>query len=469
MSQKAKFIGVDVGTSSCKGLLLDERGKVLGQASASYPLLFTLQGIEQSPTRLWEEARAVIDRLLGKVGRKEEVKGIGITSQGITFIPVDEKGNPLAAAISWLDTRAGAEVEEILKVYSEEELFKLTGKRTEAYYLLPKLLWLKEKLPELYERTDKFLLVADFITRKLTGESATDHTLAGGTFLYDVVGNRWAEEVMERFEISPLKLPSLRWAGEVIGYVREEIGLNKGTAVVIAGQDQKCAAFAAGINQRRVTVSLGTASAISCLSEHPLLDPEMRIPLFPFLFPKMWILEGVVSTAGASYDWARRVLKARIKSIPPPQLIRSLPFFLPHLSGASSPLWRKELRGSFHNLSLSTTSEDMILAVLEGVAFEIRKNIEVMEELVGKGEEIVVFGGGGKNKIWQVILATILGKALLFLGVKEASALGAAILASKAAGYGEGFPLPAGETVEPNKGLEEIFGERFRIYKLLTP
>ncbi len=465
MSPKAKFIGVDVGTSSCKGLLLDERGKVLGEASLSYPLLFTPQGIEQSPAHIWEGVNMIIKRLAGQVRSKEEIKGVGITSQGITFIPVDKRGEPIANAISWLDTRARKELEVILRVYSEEELFKLTGKRVEAYYVLPKLMWLRDNLPQIYEGADKFLMVADFIVQKLTGEVATDHTLAGGTLLYDVVKNRWAEEVMERFGISPSKFPPLHWGGEVIGYVRKEMGF-KGALAVIAGQDQKCAAFAVGIKRGKATVSLGTASAISCLSEYPILDTNKRIPLFPFLSPNKWVLEGVVSTAGASYDWARKVLKGKIKELLPPERLRSLPFFLPHLSGASSPLWKKGLRGSFHNLSLSTTSEDMLLAVLEGVAFEIRRNIEVMEELVGRAEEVVVFGGGARNRVWQKILANALGKALLFPKIQEAPALGAGILAGRAEGSWEGSPL-GGAIVEPQRELQPIYEERYLLYKSL--
>lgn len=458
MSRRAKFIGVDVGTSSCKGLLVDEKGNVVGQVSAHYPLLFTEEGIGQSPEHLWNGVKQVLKGLIDKVERKDEIKGMGITSQGITFLPVDENGQPLMNAISWLDTRAEKELEEILQIFREEELFGITGKRVGAYYVLPKLLWLRKKYPKIYEKSDKFLLVADFVAQRLTGEFATDHSLAGGTLLYDVIKNEWAEEIMRKFGISPFKFPTIRWGGEVIGYVQGDWDL-KGTPVVIAGQDQKCAAFAMGIKKGRITVSLGTASAISCLTEKVVLDEKMRIPLFPFLFPKKWILEGVVSTAGASYEWVKKVIKGKSKTMPSPQKLKSMPFFLPHLSGASSPLWRKDLRGAFFNLSLTTTAEDLILAVLEGVAFEIRRNIEVMEELAGEVEEVVVVGGGTRSRVWRMILANVLGKVLYFPKIKEASALGASSLA------GGKEPMECMKEIEePQRELREVFEERYKIY-----
>lgn len=462
MNPKAKFIGLDVGTSSCKGLLVDEGGKILKQVSVSYPLIFTEEGIEQSPEHLWNGVKQVLGRLIDKVERKEEIKGIGVTSQGITFIPVDQDGQPLMNAISWLDTRAEQELEEVLRVYSEGELFKITGKRVEAYYVLPKLLWIRKRCPRIYEQSDKFLLVADFVVQRLTGEIATDHTLAGGTLLYDVVENKWAGEIMKKFEIPPSKFPKLRWGGEVIGYIKGETDL-KGTPIVVAGQDQKCAAFAMGIKKGRITVSLGTASAISCLTEKAILDKKMRIPLFPFLFPNKWILEGVVSTAGASYEWAKKIIRGKNRTIPPPHKLMTMPFFLPHLSGASSPLWRKDLRGAFFNLSLATTAEDLIFAVLEGVAFEIRRNIEVMEELADEAKEVVVIGGGARSRVWRIILANVLGKVLYFPKIKEASALGASILA------GGTKPMRGvRESEEPQEELRKIFEERYNIYRNIS-
>ncbi|MGC8843302.1 MAG: xylulokinase, partial [bacterium] len=447
----------------CKGVLISERGKVLAEASASYPLLFTPYGIEQSPADLWEGVRKVINEITQVANA--EIRGVGVTSQGITFIPVDEQGNPLANAISWLDTRAEEELGEVLRILSEDEIFSLTGKRAEAYYLLPKLLWLRKNAKETYERAHKFLLVADFIVMKLTGETKTDHTLAGGTLLYDVVRNRWAERIMEEFGISQAKFPAICWAGELIGYVREseETGLRKGTPIVIAGQDQKCASFAVGLREGIATISIGTASAITTITPFPLIDKKMRIPLFPYISPGKWVLEGVVSTAGACYDWWRKMVRKRLRQLPSPARFPHLPFFFPYLTGASSPAWKKEARGSFHNLSLSTTGEEMLFAIIEGVCFEIRKNIEVIEELVGEIKEFVAFGGGAKDRTWRMILTNVLGRRVFFPKIKDASAFGAAVLAGKSGGFFKELPKRQGEFLEPETELQKIFQERYSL------
>jgi xylulokinase len=464
--RRISFLGIDVGTSSCKGILIDEKGKILAQAQARYPRIFNELGIEQSPFELWEGVKKTIGEIIK--GVDVEICGVGVSSQGITFIPVDKEGNPLANAISWLDTRATKELEEVISFFSGKEIFSLTGKRAEAYYVLPKLLWLRKHRREIYEKADKFLLVADFVIKKLTRETSTDHTLAGGTLLYDVVRNRWASEIMGKFSISPSKFPPLAWAGNTVGIVQnEETGLKKRTPVVIAGQDQKCAAFASGLKDGIATISLGTASAITTLAHSPLLDDKMRIPLFPYISPGLWVLEGVVSTAGASYEWGRKAIGRESKRLPPIEKISKAPFFLPHLSGASSPLWRKEARGSFRNLSLSTTGEEMLFAILEGVCFEIRRNVEVMEELIGGIKSFIAFGGGTKEEIWREILTNVLGKEVYFPEIREATAYGAGLLAGSSSGFFEQLPKNKGEYLEPDEELKKIFEERYSHYKTL--
>jgi len=464
--RRISFLGIDVGTSSCKGILIDEKGKILAQAQAHYPLIFNQFGIEQSPFELWEGVKKTILEIIKRVD--VEIGGVGVTSQGITFILVDKEGNPLANAISWLDTRARKELGEVLSFFSEKEIFSLTGKRAEAYYVLPKILWLRKHKREIYEKADKFLFVADFVIKKLTGETSTDHTLAGGTLLYDVVRNRWSSEIMEKFSIPFSKFPPLVWAGNIVGFVQDEgSGLKKGTPVVIAGQDQKCAAFASGLRDRIATISLGTASAITTLTYSPLLDNDMRIPLFPYIAPGLWVLEGVVSTAGASYDWGRNVIRGKIRRLPPIEKITQAPFFLPHLSGASSPLWRKEALGSFRNLSLSTTAEELLFAILEGVCFEIRRNVEVMEELMGEINGFIAFGGGTKEGIWREILTNVLGKGVYFPGIRETTAYGAALLAGRSLGFFKELPKTKGKCLEPNDELKKIFEERYHHYKTL--
>jgi xylulokinase len=222
--------------------------------------------------------------------------------------------------------------------------------------------------------------------------------------------------------------------------VAQELGLGEETVVAVGGQDQKCAALGASIRPGVATVSLGTASAISCLTDQPLLDPERRIPTFPFVVRGLWDLEGVVGTAGGAFRWLKETLFPEVSYEALTGMASESPpgangvCFYPHLSGAGSPHWQADVWGAFSGLSLATNAGDLIRSVLEGIACQIRENLEVMESMDIPVEELVLFGGGAQSPVWSQMISDIAGKPASATGMVDVANWGACILASAAAG-----------------------------------
>jgi len=436
------LLGIDLGTTVCKAGMWDPEGKLIAYTHINYGLLKKeKEVVEQNASQWWDLTVKVIKQLIRKTNiNKNSIKALSISSQGISFVPVDEEINPLYSAINWLDIRAKKEVELILRKISFSKLFALTGKRAHPSYTLPKILWLMREKPKILDKTYKFLMPQDFLIAKFTGKCFTDHTMAAGTLMYDINNLNWSEEIMKQFDIPAEKLPLIKWATSPVGAISDqavrETGLSPNTLIIVGGQDQKCAALGVGLAKGIATLSLGTAAALIVLGDRPIIDKQMRIPCFPYLLKNNWVLEGVISTGGESLRWLRQILNdtgySYEKLI---DLAKKAPlgaketFFFPHLSGATSPHWKNKTKGAFYGLSLSTSIGDLVRSLLEGVAFQIKENLEILEELTGEVKEIRVFGGGARSKFWGEIVANITGKTVYLLSLKEAAVIGACLLA----------------------------------------
>jgi xylulokinase len=439
------LIGIDLGTTGCKAAVFDETGRVLGESYLEYGLI-TLSAtmVEQDPLAWWDlTLRAINLALEAAAADRGAVRGIAVSSQGISFVLLDEADRPLGNAINWLDGRATAECDAILAHYRAETLFALTGKRAAPFYILPKLLWIRRYEPEKWQAARRLLMGHDYLVYRLCGAHVTDHSLAGGTLLYDLAGLDWSGELLDAFAIPRGLLPDVHWAGEPAGKLRPEVadalGLRRDVIVSVGGQDQKCAALGAGIDDRTATVSLGTASAIEQLMASPATDPAMRIPAFTFLQSGRWVLEGVVGTAAVSMRWLRDMLGADgyagldAAAVAVPCGSDGVRFY-PHLSGASSPHWNVDARGSFHGLSLATSRGHLVRAVMEGVAFQVRENLEVTQTLAGRAERVIAFGGGTRSALWRAVLGDVLDRPLAWAEAVETAGLGGAMLAGAGCG-----------------------------------
>ena len=479
------LLGIDLGTTGCRVSIYSSEGKLLGEEYIEYEFITKKGGIvEQNANEWWNLTKETINLGLRKAGiNGNKVKALSISSQGISFVPIDRKGNPLCNVISWLDKRADKETKDVLREFSPEYIFQVTGKRIDAGYTLPKILWLRNNKPDIFARTYKFLMGQDYLLFKLTNQFFTDHTMAAGTLMYDVKKLGWSKEIIERFNIPEEKLPKIKWAGTPVGNISSqasrETGLSKNTLAIVGGQDQKCAALGVGLKQGVATVSLGTASAITAITNNPVIDKKMRIPCFPYLLPDKWVLEGVVSTAGGSFRWIKNILNSKMDEKTYKELIQlaqlSPPgannlFFFPHLSGASSPHWKDNNKGIFYGLTLSTSKNNIVRSVLEGVAYEIKINLGILEELVGKIEEIKIFGGGAKSKLWSEIIANITNKNVSLFQIGEMATIGACLLAGVGSGIYQDFDkarkflTSSHITVKPDPDQVKIYGKLYKEY-----
>jgi xylulokinase len=436
----AALLSVDLGTTGVKAAAYTTDGRLLGASYLEYPLIRTGDGIvEQDAELWWTLSKRVMQEAVAQANiLPESVQALGVSTQGISFVPVDRAGRVLRNAINWLDTRATQEACDIRTALGEGGLFQITGKLPSAAYVLPKLLWLRRHERTLYDRTAKFLMAHDFLISRLCGTAITDYSMAGGSALLDVKALTWSAELLTTFDIGPQRLPQLAWSGTVAGQLRDsvaiELGLQGGTPVVVGGQDQKCAALGAGIRPGLTTVSLGTASAITSLSKTPALDPRRRLPLFPFVSEGLWAFEGVVSTAGAALRWLRDALFPGAAYEQLDTLAANAPAgangvrFFPHLAGATSPLWREDAHGAFLGIDLATDPGDIVRSVLEGVAFQIRANVDVMAQLT-KVDTLILFGGGAHSRLWARIIAAASGRPVQVTRTVDVANWGACVLA----------------------------------------
>jgi len=440
------LIGIDLGTTGCKSMIFDYSGKIMSQSYIEYGIINEKENfIEQDANLWWKLVKQSVAESVASSGvRADEIKAMSISSQGISFVPVDKDGNTLCNAISWLDSRPAEQTETVRRIFGNEKIFGVTGKMISPSYSLPKLMWIKENKPDIYAKTVKFLMGLDYLTFKLTGKAVTDYSMASGTMAFNITTKKWDEEIIARCGLDIDKLPDVQCAGTLVGEVlpevAAEIGLLPGVNVSLGAQDQKCAAIGAGISEGVATVSLGTASAISSVNRMPVFDPEMRVPSFA-LDENRWILESCISTACISLKWLKTTFYGDLDYAQLDQLAEQSVagangvLFYPHMEGASTPYWRNDIRGFLYGLSLSTMKEDVVRALLEGVGFQIKINLDVHEEIIGrKVEEIRIFGGGSNSKLWCRLIADITGKTVSVLYTSEIANLGAAVLAGMGTG-----------------------------------
>ena len=443
------LVGLDLGTSSTKCLILGPDGRVVGRSAVPVGCDLRPGGFADLDAEIWwESAREAVRQALPATAREMGRAAVSVSSQGLSFVLLDAEDRPLRAAISTLDTRAESQAEALSERISESDLFMLTGKRAAPYYLLPKLLWLRENEPELLARASRLAFSMDYLAGRLLGEPApTDHSLASGSALHDVRTLEWSKPLAQRFDLDLSIMPELAPAGKLAGALTEtsadEFGLPRGTLLGVGGQDQKCAALAAGLSQEVSTVSLGTAAACEFISAEPVLDPHRSLPCFPYVRPGQWVLEGAIPAAGGSLRWLAQVVSPsddadQVCSVLEQDATRadweSTPLFIPHLGGAGSPHWRRHAKGSFAELTLATGRAELARSVLEGVCFELAANVESARSLGLRPRALRAFGGGARSAFWLQLLADSLDLPVIRLHLGDAAALGACLLAASSAG-----------------------------------
>ena len=439
------YLAIDLGTTGCRSILFDSALCVRAVSYEEYGLITPREKWTEQDAQLWWDmtVRTAKDAIAQAGIDGKTVRGISISSQGITVVPVDEKLQPLCNALSWLDVRAGEEVAEISEQYPDLAMFAHSGKHLDPAYTLPKLLWIRKYLPEVWQKARKFLMPMDFLIAKFTGNCVTDQSMASGTLMYDIKNCCWSREILETYGIDQQKLPTIAWSGESAGKVLPEvaaqIGLSEQCVVAVGAQDQKCAALGAGLCDGTMTISLGTAGAILKLWKETKTGELTRIPWCGNVTPGTWVTEGVINTAGTCLRWVRDLLfpgesydVINAEAAAAIEKGSSLMFY-PYLNGPSCPDSYPESEGCFYGANLATTRGSFAAAVMEGVAFQIRIILEAMEAY-GNVRKLVIFGGGSKSPMWCQIIADITGMEILVPSTSEAAGAGAAMLAAMACG-----------------------------------
>ena len=463
------YLAVDLGTTGCRSILFDKTD-IIASHYEEYPLITPCEGwVEQDANLWWDLTLSTALKAIEKAKiSATEIKAISVSSQGITVVPVDRSITPICNALSWLDTRAEAQTLKIRNDFGEEKVFSLTGKPLLSAYTLPKLLWLKENKPEIFKNAYKFLMPLDFLIAKFTGVCVTDYSMASGTLMYDLKNFCWSEEILNCYGIKKDKLPALSEAGKKVGTVlpevAEKLGLSYDCTVSLGAQDQKCAAFGVGLEDNVMTVSLGTAAAVTKYCDKAYTDENKGVGWCGYV-GNNFVTEGVINTAGTSLRWVRDTFfkdenyDVIDKEAKEAQLRGSSLLFYPFLAGGSSPFYYPEGTGNFYGVTLATKRGDFALATMEGIAFQIKTILEAMDAYK-QVNTVILFGGGAKGDFWPQIIADVTGLEIHIPESFEAASFGAARLA--ATGRGDNLaPLKTVKVYSPKKD----YGEKYLKYR----
>jgi xylulokinase len=450
------FLGIDLGTTGLKTTLIDASGEVISSEHAEYPILSPRKGYaEQDPEHWWSGLKKCCQSLGDKYPRHmAELLGIGICGQMHTQVCLDERLNILRPSITWMDQRSSAIADRINRDKEAGDLvFQETKNFATTTYTALHLKWIQENQPEIWRQVRHALIAKDFLKYRLTGEMVTDYSDAAGTLLFDVAKCRWSGKMFDLFGFSPGLLPEVRPSDEIIGKTTREVfeqtGIPEGTPVVNGCADHTAASLGAGVvRSGQVTAIIGTAGVISVCSGRPLPDAKGATLCWNYCLRNRWVILGIMQTAGESLNWFKNSFDQKQGSPGVAgdifelynRLVADIPdgseglIFLPYLNGERTPYWDPDARGVFFGIGLSTVKAHFVKAIMEGVCFALRQNVETVEHLGITIDEIRCLGGGSKSPVWMHTLAKVLRKPIRSLRVRDAGALGSIILCATALG-----------------------------------
>jgi xylulokinase len=483
------FIGIDVSTTATKALLMNDRGKVIAVASIEYDFdtphpLWS----EQNPDLWWKGTVVGIRQVLSESEiDPSSVKGIGLTGQMHGLVLLDEKGQVIRPAILWNDQRTGDQCDEIRKRLGKKQLIEITGNDALTGFTAPKILWIQEQEPDAWNETRQILLPKDYVRYRLTGEYGTDKAGGAGTLLFDVEKRDWSERVLELLDIPADYLPKTHEGPEITGLVTKEAsnltGLPVGTPVVAGGGDQAAQAVGVGaVVSGVIALTLGTSGVVFATVENPFIEPEGRLHAFCHAVPDRWHLMGVMLSAAGSLRWYRDTFAPTIEFDTLLKPAKDIPsgseglLFLPYLTGERTPHPDPFARGAFVGLTVRQTRAHMTRAVLEGVAYGIRDNFELIRSVGLKEiEQVRISGGGARSDLWRQILADVLSVELVTVNTTEGATYGAALLAAVGAGIWSDVETACRSIVEitggnnPNPAAAIHYDHMYDLYRNLYP
>lgn len=483
------FLGIDTSTTSSKALLIDENGAVIAVASSPHTLQ-TPQPLwsEQDPLEWWEAVSHSIRSVLVKAGISGEAVGaVGLTGQMHGLVLLDGEGEILRPAILWNDQRTQRQCDEIHQRIGKERFIQITGNVALTGFTAPKILWVQENEPEVFNKVKHILLPKDYIRYRLTGDYAMDKADGAGTVLFDLKTRTWSPEILEALEINPRWLPPTFEGTEFTGSISEAAasvtGLTTGTPVAAGGGDQAAQAVGVGaVEPGIVGVTVGTSGVVFATTPSALVEPEGRLHAFCHAVPGLWHFMGVMLSAAGSLQWYRDTLAPGVSF---DDLLKEAESaepgceglqFLPYLSGERTPYPDPLARGGWIGLTTRHNRASMSRALIEGVSYGF-KDIFALIQSAGLGAitQVRASGGGMKSPLWRQILASVLETELVTVNTTEGAAYGAALLAGVGAGNWPDVLTACREAImitgltEPDPDQMTIYRYRYPQYRALYP
>ena len=479
------YIGVDLGTSSVKILLVDEAGTVCKSVSQTYPLEFPQPGwSQQNPEDWWNAVRTLIPQLLEGID-PAQVKGLAAGGQMHGLVALDKDDTVIRPAILWNDGRTGKETEEMNAHYGKEKLLELCGNIAFAGFTAPKLLWMRKHEPENFAKIAKIMLPKDYVVYKLTGVHSCDMSDAAGMLLMDVKNRCWSQELLRYCGISESQMPKLYESYEKVGCVlpdvAKELGLTAETVVAARAVDYADAAVGTGtVGDCACNVSLGTSGTVFISSKEFRLPPEGNLHAFAHADGTYHLMGCILSAASAYGWWTKDVLKAvsdndEQSPITEDDLGKTPVFFLPYRMGERSPHNDPDARGAFLGMTMDTSRHQMTQAILEGVAFAIRDSVEIARGLGLHLTQSGLCGGGAKSPLWRTIIANVLQMEMHVPMSEEGAGYGGAILAMVASGAYPSVEAACDKlrsecrVYKPDPAIAARYEERYQVYRKLYP
>jgi xylulokinase len=473
-------IGVDVGSQSIKAVLVDDAGSVTATAAAPLAMSHPHSGwAEQSPAEWVSKLTVAVCEVAHHA--RGRIDAIGLASQVDGVVAVDGALSPVHDALIWLDRRAVAQTSAFVERSGDEELFAVTGLNADASHGAPKMMWLRENRPDAWAQTQWLLPVGGYLVAWLTGECVQDPANASSSMLYDLGSGKYSDALCAAADLDPALLPRVDSATSVAGTLTSEAAealcLSVDCRVVVGTGDEHAASLSAGVTGSGVIADVtGTAEPVTSASTEAVFDETRLVETHAHAIDGVFLIENPGFVSGGSTLWLSELFKRPQADVF--DLAARAPAgsdgvtFLPALTGAMTPRWNAEMRGSFSGLSINHGQEHLARAVIEGCAFAVRDVVDRLEAMGLAGDEVRIVGGGGRSALWNQIKADVLGRPVRRVLSKEGCALGAAMLAGVAAGIFSDVPDAVERTIElddqqivPDDDCVAVYAEAYDGYR----
>ena len=477
------YIGIDLGTSAVKLILMNEKGKIYNTVTKEYPLYFPKSGWSEQNPEDWFEKTVDGLKQLTEMYNKKEIAGISFGGQMHGLVILDGNDNIIRPAILWNDGRTGKETEYLNNTVGEEKLSEYTANIAFAGFTAPKLLWLKENEADNFKRISKIMLPKDYIAYCLSGIFCTDYSDASGTLLLDVKNKRWSKEMLDICSVNENMLPRLFESYEVVGTIKDDIaellGFDRTVKIIAGAGDNAAAAIGTGtVGDGMCNISLGTSGTIF-ISENIFRNTKNHaIHSFAAADGGYHLMGCMLSAASCNKWWMDDILKTDEYFKEQENIVKlgeNNVFFLPYLMGERSPHNDPNARAAFIGMSMDTTRTEMTQAVLEGVAFGLRDSLEAAKSMGIKIDRAKICGGGAKSELWRKIIANVLNIEIDVPQIEEGPSHGAAVLAAVGCGeyntVDEAVKAMTGtaDTVIPDREIASKYDEKYNIFRNIYP